>query len=375
VTEYSSPQQSQIPLHVHTQTSFGDNETQPLLTLFTSQYPLAGNLINGSLYAYKTTQSFIPGAQWTERNIGMPIATTAARISGVEGGLRWYLQPKKGDKAGTPHPQTPDVEKGPAAQGPYGEDLPAYEEGGRSPPYSEQLAALPPDQRQPPPGWRQQLMISTSGLSIAMSEESLRSLRFCLEWLRWANGRLGESIQNLKVLLERYGATDSAITQPPREEHERYQAAMNMRIATLKKDVLETIKQVVNIVSQYAGGALPENARNLVHRHLTSLPQRFSIANSNANQDQSNSSEAAKSAGRVMLLAQEGLDMMTQVSRVVNDTLTSAEGWCEKLGKRTGREGSQQQVVMLDGEKSDQHARRSETVRSGTVDGDVKMDM
>ena len=373
LTEYSSPQQQQqVPLHVHTQTTFNQDETQPLLTLFTSQYPLTGSLITGSLYAYKTTQSLIPGAEWTERNVGLPIAGKVARISGVEGGLRWYLQPKRDDKRRSSRtPQTPDVERGHAIEIAYPETLPAYDEGGRSPPYTENQIALQSSQRQPPPGWRQQLVISTSGLSVAMSEESLRSLRFCLQWLRWANGRLGEAIQNVKVLLERYGSADQPHQSPLHDERERHQAAMETRIAALKRDVLETIKQVVGIVSQYAGGALPENARNLVHRHLTSLPQRFSIANAHHGTE-GHDNEAEKSAGRVMLLAQEGLDMMTQVSRVVNDTLVSAEGWCEKLGKRTG---SQQQMIGAGEKVEEQESGRSETVRSTTVDGDVKMEM
>ena len=225
-------------------------------------------------------------------------------------------------------------------------------------------------QRQPPPGWRQQLMISTSGLGVAMSDESLRSLRFCLQWLRWANGRLGEAIQNLKMLMDRYGSGDHSPHLTMQDDRERHQAAITARIATLKKDVLETIKQVVNIVSQYAGGALPENARNLVHRHLTSLPQRFSIAN--ANHVEGGDNETEKSAGRVMLLAQEGLDMMTQVSRVVNDTLVSAEGWCEKLGRRQG----QDQRMIGAGEKvEEQEMGRSDAERSATAERDVKMEM
>src|SRR6202012_3997211 len=78
-----------------TQTSFNGEEPEPLLRLFTSQYPWARPLINGSLSAYNTTQSYIPGAEWTERNVGLPIAGTVARISGAEAGLRWALQPKR----------------------------------------------------------------------------------------------------------------------------------------------------------------------------------------------------------------------------------------------------------------------------------------
>ncbi|KIX99317.1 uncharacterized protein Z520_04893 [Fonsecaea multimorphosa CBS 102226] len=368
--KYHSPRQShqqQPPTLVQSHTSFDSDQPEPLLRLFTSQYPWARPLINGSLSAYKTTQSYIPGAEWTERNVGLPIAGTVARISGVEGGLRWALQPKRD---GRPSNKPSDVEKGysdvssdgthrPTSEAGYPDSLPAYSAGDRSPPYTEQQVLLKSrDDRQPPPGWRQQLMVSTSGLGIAMSEESIRSLRYCLSWLRWANGRLGEAIQNLKNLLERWDEGVTPGEQPPtmsvanvtQTQEERRQAALSARIAALKADVLQTLKHVVGIVSAYAGGALPQNARELVHRHLISLPQRFSLANrAGGEEDPANgtgpaSSEAVKSGRRVMVLAQEGLDMMTQVSRVVNDTLVSAEGWCEKLGKRVDRE--QQQPVQ-----------------------------
>jgi hypothetical protein len=99
-----------------------------------------------------------------------------------------------------------------------------------------------------------------------------------------------------------------------------------------------------------------------------------------------NASEAARSGRRVMVLAQEGLDMMTQVSRVVNDTLVSAEGWCEKLGRRRDEGQQPQQQQEFASEKMETESRggsRSETVRSETLapsesekeNGDIKMTM
>ncbi len=304
------------------------------------------------------------------------------------------MQPKREGKGSSSASRTPDVEKGfgevdenrPRTEVAYTDSLPAYNEGDRSPPYSEEQLVVKNGQRQPPPGWRQQLVISTSGLGVAMSEESLRSLRFCLSWLRWANGRLGEAIQNIKALMDRWneGMTPSeqqshmSVGNMTQSQEDRRQATLTARIAALRKDVLDTLKQVVGIVSNYAGGALPQNARDLVHRHLTSLPQRFSLANAMIKPGDDDSNEAEKSANRVMLLAQEGLDMMTQVSRVVNDTLVSAEGWCEKLGRKTGGEqelypGAHQRI---EGEKPplalSDHRERSLTAEH---EQDVKMEM
>ncbi|EXJ60967.1 hypothetical protein A1O7_05120 [Cladophialophora yegresii CBS 114405] len=406
--KFHSPRQphQQPPTLVQTHTTFHDHQSEPLLRLFTSQYPWTRPLIDGSLSAYKTTQSYIPGAEWTERNVGLPIAGTMARISGAEAGLRWALQPKRDGRSPM---KNSDVEKGYSDTAPDGtrrpnsemtcsETLPAYNDGDRSPPYSEQQVLLQRrDDRQPPPGWRQQLVVSTSGLGIAMSDESIRSLKYCLSWLRWANGHLGEAIQNLRNLLERWDEGLTPGEQPPtmsvanmtQTQEERRQAALSARIAALKADVLQTLKHVVGIVSNYAGGALPQNARDLVHRHLTSLPQRFSLANMEGEDPSAypNASEAAKSGRRVMVLAQEGLDMMTQVSRVVNDTLVSAEGWCEKLGRRRNDEQQTQQQYVFAIEKMETERRdggsRSETVRSETLapsesekeNGDTKMTM
>jgi hypothetical protein len=386
---FSSPPQSQRPpTHLQTTSSYDDNQPEPLLSLLTSQHPIAASLINGSLSAYKTTQSYIPGAYFVERNVGLPLAGTIGRVTGVEGGLRWALQRRESTDQTQGQRKTDllpldessnglDVEKGfgdrPAAgnmrrssQLSFAESLPAYDEAGRSPAYQEQQQlVLQSRERQPPPGWRAQLMITTSGLGIAMRDESLQSLRYCLSWLNWANQRLGGAIQNLKDLLHRWDG------QQNDQEHESRQATISARIADLKTDVLSTLKQVVEVVSNYAGGALPENARNLVHRHLTSLPHRFNLASAIPSNTE-NGGEAAGSAHRVMVLAQEGLDMMSQVSRVVNDTLVSAESWCEKLGRR--RPEAQAQSPFAANLKIENN-RQHPTPNGRDEAHDVKMEM
>jgi hypothetical protein len=186
-----------------------------------------------------------------------------------------------------------------------------------------------------------------------MSEESLRSLKYCLGWLRWANEHIGKVILALKQVLEQYdhGQSSSSGTiegSYPNEKggqlivrSDAERSALNAKIAALKNDVLKTLKEVVDIVSKYAGGALPENARVLVRRHLTSLPQRFRLASASgstngvtANGDR----EVMEGANRVMVLAKEGLDMMAQVSGVLDGTIVSAEEWCERLGRKKREE-------------------------------------
>jgi len=193
-----------------------------------------------------------------------------------------------------------------------------------------------------------------------MSEESLRSLKYCLGWLRWANEHIGKVILALKSVLEQYeqGSESSASTaitdggwKYPNEKgtsgqlvvrSDAERTALNAKIAELKNDVLKTLKEVVDIVSKYAGGALPENARVLVRKHLTSLPQRFRLASAKSGRiEEGGDKEVIDGANRVMVLAKEGLDMMAQVSGVLDGTIVSAEEWCERLGRKKREEQSE----------------------------------
>ncbi|KAJ5223405.1 hypothetical protein N7468_007947 [Penicillium chermesinum] len=328
-------------------------QPEPLLSLLTSSHPFISSAINGSVSAYTTSKSysarFKSGAEFIERNIGSPVANTVGSVgrkTGVESGLRWALQRRdsnsqeansankrrKVDQAEQP---MTDLEQGPeepvshprprsSSDLSMEETLPPYDDL-RSPRYEEK------PRRQTPGTWQSRLVISTSGLGVAMSEESLRSLQYCLTWLRWANSRLGKSI----VALQR-AMTEWESQRKSQAEGGASTSLLTQRIQAVREDVLSTLKQVVDVVSKYAGGALPENARHLVRRHLTSLPHRFQMASTSQPppDSPSASSDATLGAHRILVLANEGLDILGQVSGVVNDTLVSAEHWCERLGRK-----------------------------------------
>jgi hypothetical protein len=369
-------------------------QPEPLLSLLTTSHPLIETAIGGSLSAYSASKNYSPrfksGAEYVERRFTPVVKTvnSVGRVTGVEGGVRWFLGGRRrGHQSQTSSSPTsiPRDDQGATKRrkttteddtgsnrnsGPYpsyrqefqlhhrsrapsqsstAESLPPYDDN-RSPGYEVSQALTLSDNDPANSSWQQRLILSTSGLSIAMSEESLRSLKYCLGWLRWANEHIGNVITALASLLESFEPdTSRAITSGQdlvlRSEAER--EAMNRRVAELKSDVLTTLKNVVDVVSKYAGGALPENARVLVRRHLTSLPKRFKLARTSdapaAGADSARNSfesvrgteaETREGAKRVMVLAKEGLDMMAQVSGVLDGTIVSAEEWCERLGKK-----------------------------------------
>ena len=396
----------------------GPQQPEPLLSLLTTSHPLLATTIKGAASTYNSSKNYSPrfksGAEYVEGYLG-PIANTVGsvgRVTGVEGSVRWFLRRKQSQRqdvesanesnkrrkvegwrspADTDTTLLPGTPDGLTAQSPDAsgfkfdrrlsqastiDTLPTYEEG--APAYTEapdgNMTKGQPRTASNAP-WQSRLIKSTSGLSIAMSDESLRSLKYCLTWLRWANDHIGKVIGTLKTTLEQYeqaeqseessgpgcAGDDSTIADveaagtasaEPRADRKELAA----RIASLKNDVIKTLRDVVETVSKYSGGALPENARVLVRRHLTSLPRKWQLAmvTSNSSRPQSSSSDAQmtgveqgdkgreknvkEGAQRVLILAKEGLEMMTQVSGVLDGTIVSAEEWCERLGKKRKEE-------------------------------------
>ena len=380
-------------------------QSEPLLSLLTTSHPLVASTIGGASSAYGGAKNFSPrfksGAEYVEGYL-TPIANTVnsvGRVTGVEGGVRWFLgagrrsapsdseqsgSSKKRRKVGNVGEATsqsamdqaralrnmsdelddssPSTPRSPRRLSTTStvETLPAYDDM-RSPAYTETAGPQNPPRSNPSVApWQSRLIMSTSGLSVAMSSESLRSLKYCLRWLRWSNDHMGRVIGNLKTALEEYESANPEGEQPEgaqaasegneanggafEKTAEQSRAEIANKINTLKGDVLKTLQDAINNVSKYAGGALPDNARVLVRRHLTSLPQRFRVATMTSTADGAdNDSESAirEGAQKVLVLAKEGLDMVTQISGVVDGTIVSAEGWCERMGnkRRSSKDG------------------------------------
>ena len=149
------------------------------------------------------------------------------------------------------------------------------------------------------------------------------------------------------------------------------------QLTNIKQDVVATVRQVVDVVSKYAGGALPEPARLRVRGFILHLPQAWASAARRDNvasapvstrgrgstrrsarrtsgtgessrpasptrHPRQNSAgpggsvpptagSAKQAAQRILALATESLDMMRGVTGVVKDSLDRADAWVERL--------------------------------------------
>ena len=66
--------------------------------------------------------------------------------------------------------------------------------------------------------WQRRLMLSTAGAGVALSEESLKSLKYCLEWLRWANIHMDKVIVALRTVLDEWDQ-HNYLASPPTSPH------------------------------------------------------------------------------------------------------------------------------------------------------------
>ncbi|EEY20335.1 conserved hypothetical protein [Verticillium alfalfae VaMs.102] len=369
-----------LSLAARSSTNTQSPQQEPLFSLLTTSHPLLATTIEGATSAYNNSKNFSPrfktSAEYVEGYL-TPIANTVGsvgRVTGVEGGVRWFLgegrrpsdleagqgssnkrrKVRGDDMVGVVvDPAAHILAAAAVAEQESNRDsylfkhdrrlsrastidtLPAYDES-RSPAYTED------DKQNAQRGSaaearKSRLVISTSGLAVSMSKESLRSLKYCLRWLRLANDHIGGVVGHLKTTLEQY---DKAAG--PGQEVKAEQSPDG---ETMEADILKNLQAAIETVSKYAGGALPENARVLVHRQITSLPQRFRYASMVEQQQNQEGGErqqeemTREGANRVLVLAKEGLDMITQVSGVIDGTIVSAEEWCDRLGSKRKDEG------------------------------------
>lgn len=217
----------------------------------------------------------------------------------------------------------------------------------------------------------QAMLLEAGGIGAALSDESMKRLKYCLQWLQYATNRIDSQIAVLREFLDSLqpGAGSGGPLLPMHMDADApVSPAALARLSAVKRDVVATIRQAVDIVSRYAGGALPEPARGTVRSVLLSLPERWATAGREGDTDgpshrrvvsgsarapyppRSNTAAdsgvhsarpgprppptagtAAQAAHRVMTLATESLDMMRGVTGVVKDSLDRAEVWVDRL--------------------------------------------
>jgi hypothetical protein len=92
----------------------------------------------------------------------------------------------------------------------------------------------------------------------------------------------------------------------------------------IKKEVIETLRKVVEVITKYAGAGLPEQAKASVRSFILALPSRWALLNSSQQQEEDTSAKLLNFGG-------ESVEMLQSVSSVFSDTVDRADLWLDRL--------------------------------------------
>ncbi|KAG5640409.1 hypothetical protein DXG03_008775 [Asterophora parasitica] len=91
----------------------------------------------------------------------------------------------------------------------------------------------------------QAVLLEAGGLSAALSEESMRRLKYCLQWLQYATAHIDAQI----LILRDFTASLQPLPSQTRAAHPPISQAHLRTLHAVRRDIVQTVKQVVDVVS------------------------------------------------------------------------------------------------------------------------------
>ncbi|KAJ2834955.1 transcriptional regulator opi1 [Coemansia furcata] len=200
------------------------------------------------------------------------------------------------------------------------------------------------------------LVASARDRAVAYREDSVRRLRYCLEWVAYATALLRQHIDDLRRLLSslqeaaqrafaRNNSRNTSLQQQPLitgapEPQDDDDA--NERLLRARREIVGAVRKAVAVVSNYAGSVLPGEARRQVRDLILNLPGRWaSVHSARSSAAGSGSPSVASDAGapsdgaahidanvrRTLAFANESFTMLNGVRAVFQNLYTNAERW------------------------------------------------
>ncbi|QLG74478.1 hypothetical protein HG535_0G03610 [Zygotorulaspora mrakii] len=189
-----------------------------------------------------------------------------------------------------------------------------------------------------------------------MSIESKKRLMACLHLLKLANKQLTNRVSVLQTQVEKerkdkkFLKRGKPVSHPPRNIHDKEECGSDIsndsdddsdeeffdasdslddQSRVIKMEVVGTVKKVYSLISKFAGNSLPEPARSQVRQTLLNLPTNWTISvhKSSMSPKARRHRKRLSANGKVLILAEESLNMVKNVMDVVDCTLGRAEEW------------------------------------------------
>ncbi|KAI8641340.1 transcription factor Opi1 [Parasitella parasitica] len=205
--------------------------------------------------------------------------------------------------------------------------------------------------------WQQLVMGagSAAGTTAAViSEDSMKCLKYCLSWLKYAIQHIEQQMSVLKSYLVSLATTKSASSTLTVNSNIKNQSVLS----GIKRDIVETLRKVVEVITKYAGASLPSQSRQSVRGFILNLPGKWASSNDIRSTTNSpagspmlgprsastcpfvNDTKQEEAAVKLLEFGQESVNMLNSVSTVFSDTVERAEIWIERLKRVPGMNSS-----------------------------------
>jgi hypothetical protein len=166
---------------------------------------------------------------------------------------------------------------------------------------------------------------SAAGTTAAVvSEESMKCLKYCLEWLHYAIQHIEQQMNLLRNFLVSLATTSTSTSKHMVKPD-------NSVLASIKKEIVNTLRKVVEVVSKYAGSGLPEQAKAAVRSFILQLPSRWAILNRTTTQTSTEQEPLHETSIKLLDFSSESVDMLNSIHSIFSDTVERAELWLKRL--------------------------------------------
>ena len=89
----------------------------------------------------------------------------------------------------------------------------------------------------------------------------MKCLRYCLSWLNYAMQHIDQQMNLLRSFLVSLATGSTNNTRNNANTTTTVVHDQNSTLASIKKEIVDTLRKVVEVVSKYAGSGLPEQAK------------------------------------------------------------------------------------------------------------------
>ncbi|KAI9489686.1 hypothetical protein BDB00DRAFT_770133 [Zychaea mexicana] len=125
-------------------------------------------------------------------------------------------------------------------------------------------------------------------------------------------------------------------------------------LSSVKKDIVETVRKVVEVISRYASTSLPQHSKVAVRGFILDLPNRWDIQSSPAASPLLTPKEGLspvhdENAIKVLTFGTESVEMLQSISSIFSDTVDRAELWLERWRnvREIGDQGKDNKDIQL----------------------------